>query len=105
MYVDDIILVGNNHQPMTSFKTVLDTQFKPEVLKHFEVFLNGGCNKYKRSFFMSKKYALDVLKDDGYPVAKPILFPIDQNLRLSKLEGDLIDNPSTYRKLIGRLIY
>jgi hypothetical protein len=51
------------------------------------------------------KYALDILQDSGLLVAKPVTFPMEANLKLSKDNGTLLPDPSQYRRLIGRLIY
>lgn len=52
-----------------------------------------------------RKYALDILNDNGFVGAKPISFPMEQNLHLTKSDGVLLSNPSFYRRLIGKLLY
>lgn len=37
--------------------------------------------------------------------AKPSSVPFDPNIKLSLHEGALLEDPSYYRRLIGRLIY
>ena len=52
-----------------------------------------------------RKYLLKVLLDSGMLGCKPMRTPMEQHLRLSKDEGELIDDPSQYRRLIGRLMH
>lgn len=52
-----------------------------------------------------RKYALDILTDSGMIGATPSRIPLDQNLKLFKNEGELLEDPFMYRRLIGRLLY
>ncbi|CAN1157712.1 Retrovirus-related Pol polyprotein from transposon RE1, partial [Linum perenne] len=52
-----------------------------------------------------RKYALEILKDSGLLASKPSVCPTDASGRLSINSGTLLDDPSVYRRLIGRLVY
>jgi hypothetical protein len=52
-----------------------------------------------------RKYALKILDDFGLLACKPSKCPMDFNLRLSKHEGSLLEDLTSYRRLIGRLLY
>ena len=52
-----------------------------------------------------RKYTLELLSDTGMLGSKPVKTPMEQNLRLSKYEGQKLEDPSSYRKLIGKLLY
>ncbi|PKI72597.1 hypothetical protein CRG98_006974 [Punica granatum] len=78
VYVDDLIIVGNNASHCESFKGYLDSQ---------------------------RKYVLDILAECGMLASRPSPFPMEQRHHLSMSSSDLLSDPGKYRRLIGRLIY
>ena len=52
-----------------------------------------------------RKYALDILSDSGMLGSKPVHTPMGQNAKLSALDGIPLNDPSSYRRLVGRLLY
>ena len=52
-----------------------------------------------------RKYAIGVLKDASMTGCKPNKVPMEQNLKLSNFQGDLLPDLGVYRRLVGRLLY
>ncbi|BBG95385.1 RmlC-like cupins superfamily protein [Prunus dulcis] len=106
IYVDDIILTGNSLQDIEATKSYLLQQFKLKDLGQLKYFLGIEIAHSSKGIALSqRKYALEILEDAGQLGAKPADSPMEQNLSLSKHDGDYIDDPSSYRRLVGRLIY
>lgn len=51
------------------------------------------------------RYAIDIFIDFSFLGNKPTITPMDQNLKLSKDNGQLLPDLRVYRQLIGRLLY
>ncbi|XP_042974808.1 uncharacterized mitochondrial protein AtMg00810-like [Carya illinoinensis] len=52
-----------------------------------------------------RKYALEILFDTGFLGSKPTSTPMDSHLKLNKSEGKLFSDPTSYKRLIGKLLY
>lgn len=54
-----------------------------------------------------KKFILDMLEHADLLDAKPLSIPLDQHIKLFACDksGPLIQNPSLYRSLVGKLLY
>ena len=106
VYMDDIILVGNCNQDIETFKQVLDWQFKLKDLGNLRYFLGLEVARSQQGIFVCQRhYALELLKDASIMGCKPVKTPMESNLKLSREEGDLLDDPMMYRRLIGKLLY
>ena len=106
VYVDGILLTGNNPACVDNLKKVLDDKFGLKDLGSLRYFLGLEVAKTDEGISLNqRKCAPKILKDTGFIGSKPVKFPIKQNLRLSKYEGKLLTDPGQFRRLIGRLLY
>ncbi|KAK9077344.1 hypothetical protein SSX86_005681 [Deinandra increscens subsp. villosa] len=106
IYVDDILLTGNDLQEMKRLKECLLKRFLIKDLGDLKYFLGIEFSRSKNGIFMSqRKYALDLLQDCGLTGARPEKFPMEQNIKLTLTNGEKLHDPTKYRRLVGRLIY
>ncbi|VVA41591.1 PREDICTED: Retrovirus-related Pol poly from transposon, partial [Prunus dulcis] len=106
VYVDDIIITGTDTATISIIKNLLHQRFHLKDLGDLKYFLGIEVSRSPKGLYLSqRKYALDILKDSGLIGARPTFFPMEQNLKLNNEDGELLHNPETYRRLVGRLIY
>ncbi|CAL8999399.1 unnamed protein product [Prunus brigantina] len=105
IYVDDILITGNNVAAINSLKQFLHTRFRIKDLGDLKYFFGIEVSRSKQGICISqRKYTLEILKDAGILGARPVSFPMEQNIKLSN-EGEILKDPAKYRRLVGRLIY
>ena len=106
VYVDDMIITGNDLDCVASLKSVLDQKFGIKDLGSLKYLLGLEIARNKTGISLTqRKYALEVLKEAAMTRCKPTQTPMEQQLKLSKGSGDLISNPGQYRRLVGKLMY
>jgi len=106
VYVDDIVIASNNVEEVSALTIFLNSVFSLKDLGPLKYFLGLEVAHSAKGIVISqRKYALEVLEDYGVLGAKPVFFPMDPNLKLSRTNGELLSNPSSYRRLVGRLVY
>ena len=59
----------------------------------------------KGIWLLQRQYGLDMLFKYGMSNCKPILMPFDVNAKLSAEVGDIVEDVTMYRKIVGSLIY
>ncbi|GJY30360.1 ribonuclease H-like domain-containing protein [Tanacetum coccineum] len=108
VYVDDIIVTGNNISEINKFKEFLKTEFMIKDLRKLKYFLgievleilNGIC-------LNQRKYCLELINEFGLLASKPSYISMQPNISLSsepKDDDPLHENVTGYQKLIGKLI-
>lgn len=106
VYVDDLLIYGNNHAAIQQFKTYLSDCFHMKDLGVLKYFLGVEIARNPTGIFLcQRKYALDIIYEVGLLGAKPATIPLEQNHQLALADGSLLTDPERYRRLIGRQIY
>ncbi|XP_061365655.1 uncharacterized mitochondrial protein AtMg00810-like [Gastrolobium bilobum] len=106
VYVDDIVLAGNNMQEINYVKSFLDQQFKIKDLGYLRFFLGLEISRSKEGIILNqRKYALEILSDAGLLASKPASTPMDATSKLSSDTGTPLADEASYRRLVGRLLY
>lgn len=106
VYVDDLLLAGNNQQELVHLKQMLSNTFKMKDLGDVHYFLGLEISRSSAGFFVSqKKYTLDLIKEFGLTNVAPLKLPMDIHLRLTADTGNFLKDPHPYQRLLGKLIY
>uniref|UniRef100_A0A2N9GN63 Reverse transcriptase Ty1/copia-type domain-containing protein n=1 Tax=Fagus sylvatica TaxID=28930 RepID=A0A2N9GN63_FAGSY len=103
---DDILITSNDPKAVTQLKESLDNQFKLKDLGNLKYFLGLEVARSSKGISLcQRKYALEILSDSGLLGSRPVTTPIEQNIKLSALDGVPLDDASVYKRLVGRLLY
>lgn len=84
VYVDDMIVTGNDPEEKAALQDHLAQEFEMKDLGSLKYFLGIEVSRSKKGIFLSqRKYALDLLNETGMSACSPISTPMEENLKLS----------------------
>jgi hypothetical protein len=106
IYVDDLIITRDSDADIFDLKKLLKQEFEMKDLGELRYFLGiEVIQSLKGIWLLQRQYALNKLSKYGMMGCKPISIPLEQNVKLSVDEGDLVEDTTMYRHIIRSLIY
>ena len=106
IYVDDIIIPGPNVNQISEVKTGLHSKFKLKDLGPLKYFLGLEIVRSPTGIIVcQRQYTLQLLEDFGFLTLKPNSNPMNPRESLQAGNSDLLDDPTSYPRLVGRLLY
>ena len=89
VYVDDIVITGNDQDGIRKLKQHLFSHFQTKDLGKFKYFLGIGIAQSKFGVAMSqRKYDFDILEETNMLNCKPTNTPMDPNVKLVPEQGE-----------------
>ena len=106
VYVDDMVLTGDDPCEMKALQEYLATKFEMKDLGQLKYFLGIEVARSKHGVLLSqRKYVLDLLTETGMLGCKPVETPMEMNHKLGIHPDQALTNKGRYQRLVGRLIY
>jgi hypothetical protein len=106
VYVEDIVIIGDDSGGIARLKQFLQQQFYTKDLGKFRYFLGIEVARSRTDINLSqRKYALDLLEETDLLGSRPVDALMDPNKKLLKDESELFEDPGRYRRLVGKLNY
>ncbi|CAL2265710.1 unnamed protein product [Prunus armeniaca] len=106
VYVDDIIVTGNDAEEQLKLQKYLSQEFEMKDLGDLKYFLGIEVARSEIGIFPSqRKYVMDLLTETKILGCKHADTPIEMNHKLCEDMNQEPTNKEQYQRLIGRLIY
>lgn len=106
VYVDDIIITGNDGKIIDEFVTQLNVKFSLKDLGRLHYFLGIEVTYTSQGIFLAqKKYIIELLQNASIDESKSFPTPMVSSCRLLANEGNPIEDECHYRSVVGALQY
>ncbi|XP_078444348.1 alpha/beta-Hydrolases superfamily protein isoform X1 [Wolffia australiana] len=108
VYVDDIIITGDDHIEIQNLEQHLSSSFDIKALGQMTYFLGIEVAYSRSGIVLSQhKYILDLLRETGKLDCRPAATPVDNNVKLKAEQDDkdALVNKTSFQRLIGKLLY
>ncbi|KAE8720906.1 tir-nbs resistance protein [Hibiscus syriacus] len=106
VYVDDLIIIGDDEAEILQTKENLSVRFQMKELGQLKHFLGLEVDRTHEGIFLcQQKYAKDLLKRFGMLECKSTSTSMEPNVKMCAHEGKDLEDATMYRQLVGSLIY
>ncbi|KAK3013933.1 hypothetical protein RJ639_008806 [Escallonia herrerae] len=106
VYLDNIIVTGNDPDEKKALRKYLAKEFKIKDLGKLKYFLGIDVAWSKdRIFVLQQKYVHDLLEETGKLGSRPSKTPIEPNHRLREFMEGAAAGKGMYQRLVGKLIH
>ena len=104
--MDGIDITINDQDGIQKLKQHLFSHFQTKDLGKLKYFLGiKVAQSNSRVVISQRKYTLNILTDTGMLDCKRVDTPMDPNVKLVPNQGELLQDPRRYRRLVGKLNY
>jgi Reverse transcriptase (RNA-dependent DNA polymerase) len=105
VYVNDMIITGDNEEEITQLKARLENEFEVKDLRQFIYFFGIEIDRGAEGIVLfQRKYVLDLLTETSMLGCRPAVSPIDVKSKIGADAGEQVDR-EMYQRLVSRLIY
>ncbi|WJZ84536.1 hypothetical protein VitviT2T_004136 [Vitis vinifera] len=106
VYVDDMVVIGNDPEERKALQNYLSREFEMKDLGPLKYFLGIEVSRSSEGIFLSqRKYTLDLLQGTGMSGCQPVNTPIEEGLKLCVEPNQVSTDKGRYQRLVGRLMY
>eukprot|EP00268_Persea_americana_P015414 TRINITY_DN17101_c0_g1_i5.p1 TRINITY_DN17101_c0_g1~~TRINITY_DN17101_c0_g1_i5.p1 ORF type:complete len:525 (+),score=94.13 TRINITY_DN17101_c0_g1_i5:1509-3083(+) len=105
LYVDDMIITGDDNAEITRLQEALSIRFEMKSLGEASCFLGLEVEKSDGYFVSQKRYAASLLNRFHMEESKAMTTPMEPFLRLTKDEGKPLEDATLFRQLVGSLFF
>ena len=105
VYVDDMIITGDDKEEISKLQKQLSAQFEMKNLGGLKYFLGIEVSRSKQGIFLSqRKDVLDLLSEVGMLECKPTDTSIVQKHQLGIYADQVPTDKGRYQRIVGKLI-
>jgi hypothetical protein len=106
LYVDDMLITGDDNDYIVFVKERLREQFMMSDLGPLSYFLGIEVTMTSHGYYLSQhKYLQDLIARSGLSDTRTATTPMELNLQLRPNDGTPLADPSRYRHIVGSLVY
>jgi hypothetical protein len=106
LYVDDMIITGDDPEYIAFVKARLSDQFLMSDLGPRRYFLGIEISSTPEGFFLSQeKYIQDLFDRTSLTDHRTAETPMELNVHLVATDGERLEDPTHYRHIVGSLVY